>query len=116
MDEKLSEFFNTFRYLRSMQEIVEEILALDYYAHNFNQEEAIACLDFCINKYDRQIRRIGSLYKDMVVVDDATEIYNEKTKEDVSSDCEYIRDCLIIIGTVDAGIRPDIQTVIKEIN
>ena len=116
MNEKLAEFFNTFRYLRSMQEIVNEILTLDYYVTNFNEKEAISYLDFCISKYAKQIKRIGSLYKNMVVIENDTEIYDTKSSEEINSDCEYVRDCLIIIGTVEAGIRPNLQTVIAEIN
>jgi hypothetical protein len=116
MNEKLLEFFNAFKHLRSMQTIVEEILMLDYYVDNFDEAEAIVYLDFCIDKYDFYIRRIGSLYKDMVVIDNDTEVYEKKSSEEINSDREYIRDCLIIIGTVQSGIRPDLQTVIEEIN
>ena len=116
MNEKLAEFFNSFRYLRSMQEIVNEIVTLDYYVTNFDEQEAIAYLDFCITKYASKIKRIGSLYKNMIVIENDAEIYDTKSSEEINSDCEYVRDCLIIIGTVESGIRPNLQTVIEEIN
>lgn len=114
MNEKLLEFFNAFRHLRSMQTIVNEILTLDYYVDNFDEEEAIVYLNFCITKYNYQIKRIGSLYQDKVVIEDDVEVYDKKTSEEINSDCEYVRDCLIIIGTVESGIRPNLQSVIKE--
>lgn len=116
MNEKLLRLFNTFKHLRSMQTIVNEICALDYYVYNYNEQEAIVLIDFCITKYGEYIKRIGSLYKNMVVVENDHQLYENKDEEEINSDVEYIRDCLIVIGAVQSEIRPSIQAVIDEIN
>ena len=38
MNEKLMEIFNRFRYLRSMQVIVDEIITLDHYVYNYVED------------------------------------------------------------------------------
>ena len=115
MNEKLCELFELYRYLRAVQPIVQEILTLDYYVYNYNETTAIDLLDFCITKYDREIRYIGSLYQSKVVVDDDPHIYEKKTSNEINSDVAYIRDCLIMIGAVISGIRPSLQEVVEEI-
>jgi hypothetical protein len=115
VNEKLVELFERFRYLRTMQVIVEEILTLDHYVYNYVEDEAIRAIDFCVTKYGQYISRIGSLYQDKVVVEDDEELYENKDSEEIHGDVEFIRDCLIIIGAVQSGIRPNIETVVKEI-
>lgn len=114
MNEVLCNFFNLYKNLRSVSEIVNEILILDHYVYNYVQEEAIECIDFCVKKYNKEIKLISSLQRDMVVVDNDPNLYVEKNDEDINSDCEYIRDCLIIIGTVKVGFRPNIRDVMIE--
>lgn len=115
MNERLAEIFNRFRYLRSMQTIVNEILTLDYYVYNYIEDEAIRCIDFCINKYGEYIKRIGSLYQDKVVVENDPHLYESKDEEEINSDVQFIRDCLIIVGAVQSGMRSSIEEVVKEI-
>ena len=115
MNEKLCELFELYRHLRGVQEIVQEILALDYYVYNYNESTAIDLLDFCITKYDKEIRYIGSLYKNKVVVDDDPHIYERKPSVEINSDVEFVRDCLIMIGAVMSGIRGSLQEVVEEI-
>ena len=98
-----------------MQTIVGEILTLDYYVYNYNEDEVIRAIDYCVTKYGETIKRIGSLYQDKVVIDDNPHLYDEKDDEEINSDLQFIRDCLIIIGAVESGIRPNIETVINEI-
>lgn len=116
MNEKLVEIFNRFKHLRSMQTIVNEILALDHYVYNYVEGEAIRLIDFCITKYGEYIKRIGSLYQNRVVVEDDPHLYERKDEETINSDVQFIRDCLIIIGAVQSGIRPNIESVVREIN
>lgn len=114
MNPKLLELFNLYKNLRGMEIIVEEVLTMDHYVYNFDKEEASLYIDYCVGKYEREISKIGSLYKNMVVVDEP-DLYEVKDEEEVNSDCEYIRDCLIIIGAVKSGIRKSIQEVVTEI-
>ena len=114
MNEVLLELFNTFRHLRTMQEIVKEIEIMDYYTYNYVEDEAIKCIDFCVGKYGEYIKRIGSLYRDKVVVENDPELYERKDEEEINGDVEFIRDCLIIIGAVQSGIRPSIEAVVSE--
>lgn len=115
MNKRLQTLFDLFKHLRSMQEIVEEIETLDYYVHNYDEEVAIDLIDFCVTKYDKYIRRIGSLYQDKVVVDNDPTLYERKDKEEINGDTAFIRDCLIIIGAVQSGIRSSLEEVVKEI-
>ena len=115
MNDNLESLFNIYKNLRSMQTIVEEINTLEYYMYNYNEEQAIAAIDFCINKYGEYIKRIGSLYEDKVVVENDPQLYEEKDDIEINSDLDFIRDCLIIIGAVLSGIRPNIETVVNEI-
>ena len=118
MNPKLIELFDLFKNLRNMQVIVEEILTLDYYVYNFDKDGAARTIDFVVGKYEKEINQIGALHKDksknMVVVDEPT-LYEEKDEVEVNSDCEYVRDCLIMIGAVKSGIRRDLQQVLEEI-
>ena len=114
MNPKLLELFNRFKNLRTMQVIVEEILTLDYYVYNFDKDAAAKCIDFCVDKYEKEIKQIGALHKNMIVVDEPG-LYEEKDDEEVNSDCEYVRDCLIMIGAVKSGMRRDLQQVVEEI-
>jgi len=115
VNERLIEIFERFRHLRSMQEIVNEILTLDFYVYNYIEEEAIRVIDFCVEKYGKYISRIGSLYQDKVVIENDPELYEKKDSEEINSDVAFIRDCLIIIGSVQSGIRSSIEEVVKEI-
>lgn len=115
MNEVLLELFQRFRHLRTMQTIVKEIEILDHYVYEYNEPEAIRCIDFCITKYGEYIKRIGSLYQDKVVVEDDPELYESKDSVEINGDVQFIRDCLIIIGAVQSGIRQSIEQVVKEI-
>lgn len=115
MNDKLEEIYYMFRRLRSMQEIVNEIDTLEYYVYNFDEGESIKMIDFCITKYGEYIKRIGSLYKDMVVVENNPKLYEEKDSIEINSDVDFIRDCLIIIGAVQSGMRPSLEAVVNEI-
>ena len=115
MNERLAEIFSRFRHFRSMQTLVNEILTLDYYVYNYIEENAIRCIDFCIHKYGEYIKRIGSLYQNKVVVENDPELYESKDEEEINSDVQFIRDCLIIIGAVQSGIRNSIEEVVREI-
>ena len=115
MNEGLEYLFNIYKNLRSSQTIVNEIITLDYFVYNFDENEAISLIDYCVKKYNREIKRIASLKKDKVVVDNSPTLYEEKDEEEINSDVEYIRDCLIIIGAVQSGIRPSIRDVMEEI-
>ena len=115
MNERLVEIFNRFKSLRSMQTIVQEILALDYYVYNYVEADAIKLIDFCVTKYGKYIKRIGSLYQNRVVVEDDPQLYDNKDEEEINSDVQFIRDCLIIIGAVESGIRTSIESVVNEI-
>lgn len=115
MNEGLEYLFNIYKNLRSSQTIVNEIITLDYFVYNFDENEAISLIDYCVKKYNREIKLIASLKKDKVVVDNSPTLYEEKDEEEINSDVEYIRDCLIIIGAVQSGIRPNIREVMEEI-
>ena len=117
-NEKLENLFNIYKNLRMMQGIVEEILTLDYYVYSDDYEDAKSAIDYCIKKYNRDIKLICSLKNDekMVVVENDETLYEEKTEEEINSDAQFVRDCLIIIGAVKSGIRPDLATVLREIN
>ena len=115
MNEVLFELFERFKHLRTMQEIVEEIEIMDYYVYNYVEDEAIKCIEFCVGKYGEYIKRIGSLYQDKVVIENDPELYEKKDTEEINGDVEFVRDCLIIIGAVQSGIRPNIETVVREV-
>lgn len=115
MNSRLENIFNLYKNLRSVQEIVNEILTIDYYVYNRDYEQSILLIDEFVTKYNRQIKLISSLRKDVVVVDNDKTLYQEKDEIEVNSDAEYIRDCLIIIGAIKAGIRSDIRSVMEEI-
>lgn len=114
MNKVLENYFNMYKNLRSVNEIVYEILVLNHYAYNYIHEEAIECIDFCVKKYNREIKLISSMRKDMVVVDNDPNLYEEKEDEEINSDVEYIRDCLIIIGTVKVGFKNSLREVLQE--
>jgi hypothetical protein len=114
VNEVLLELFNRFRYLRTSQVIVDEILTLDHYVYDYVEDEAIRLIDYCVTKYGKLIGRIGSLYQDKVVIEDDPELYEKKDSEEINSDVAFIRDCLIIIGAVQSGIRPSIESVVSE--
>ena len=115
MNERLEYLFNLYKNLRSSQNIVKEIVTLDYYVYNFDENEAISLIDYCVKKYNREIKLIASLKRDKVVVDNDPTLYEENDEEEINSDAEYIRDCLIIIGSVQSGIRSSIRDVMEEI-
>lgn len=116
MREKFEELFNLFKHLRTMQTIVNEITTLDYYVYNFDEEKSIDLIDFCLTKYGEQIKRIGALYQNKVVIENNPHIYEEKDSVEINEDIEYIEECLVIIGAVESGIRPSIQSVIRELS
>ena len=47
-------------------------------------------------------------------MDNDPTLYEEKDATEINSDVEYIRDCLIIIGTIRAGFRSSIREVMEE--
>ena len=115
MNPKLYELFCLYRYLRVMQPIVEEIETLDYYVKNYDEPLAIKLIDFCVTKYNNEIKLIGSLYQNKVVVEDDPELYEKKDSEEINGDVAFIRDCLIIIGAVQCGMRQSFAEVVEEI-
>ena len=110
----MRDLFDRFKHLKSMQEIVEEIEVLDELYKYYNEEDAIIAIDHCVNKYSSYISIIGSMHENKVVVQDDTELYDNKDDEEIHDDVEYVRDCLIIIGAVLSGMRPSIEYVVKE--
>lgn len=116
MNEKLVELFNLYRNLRSMQKLVNEILTIDYYVYNYDEEEVISLIDHAIKNYNREIKLICSMREEgQVVVENDDTIYERKDSEEINSDAEYIRDCLIIVGAVRSGIRGSLREVIDEV-
>ncbi len=115
MNPKLLEIFNLYKNLRCVAKLVEEIIAADYYVYHYSEKEVIDLIDYFVTKYNKEIKQIGSLYQNKVVVENDPEIYDRKESEEINSDMEFIRDCLIIIGAVKSGIRPDYRTVVMEI-
>lgn len=116
MNEKLENLFNLYRNLRACQEIVQEILTLDYYVYHIDTDESIRLIDFCITKYNREIKLISGMRRDKVVVENDHHLYDDKDEEEINSDVEYIRDCLIMIGAVKSGIRSTLRDVYLEVN
>lgn len=114
MNEILEDIYSRYRHLRSMQTIVKEIDTLEYYVYNFAEAESIKLIDFCVKKYGYYIKRIGSIYRDKVVVENDPELYENKDSVEINSDVDFIRDCLIIIGAVQSGMRPSIEVVVNE--
>lgn len=112
---KIENLFNLYKNLRCVQVIVGEILTLDYYVYNYDHESAIEVIDYCITKYNREIKLITGMKRDKVVVEDDHHLYENKDEEEINSDVEYIRDCLIIIGAVRSGIRNSLQEVVYEV-
>ena len=116
MNEKLERLFNLYKNLRSVQEIVNEIVTLDYYVYHYDEEESIRLIDYCIHKYNREIKQISGIKKDRVVVENDYELYDNKDDEEINEDVAYIRDCLMIIGAVKSGIRATIRDVVMEVS
>ncbi|MBE5739104.1 MAG: hypothetical protein E7354_05200 [Clostridiales bacterium] len=115
MNPKLIELFNVYRMLRSVQDIVQEILVIDYYANNYSDQEAINLIDYFLTKYNKEIKQISGLYKNKTVIEDDPEIYDKKDSDEINDDLCFIRDCLVIIGAVQSGIRPNFETVVAEV-
>ena len=115
MNKRLHELFNLYRHLRICQTIVEEIETLDYYAENYEEDLAITLIDFCLTKYNREMKEISRIQREKAVVEDDPELYQKKSSQEINSDVIYIRDCLIMIGCVQSGIRNSLEDVIAEI-
>ena len=98
-----------------VQEIVEEILTLDYYMYNYDQETAIEIIDFCLTKYNREVKLISGMRREKVVVENDHHLYESKDDDEINGDVEYVRDCLIIIGAVKSGIRSSLQEAVYEV-
>ncbi len=115
MNPKLIELFDIYKNLRSVQTIVEEIYIADHYVYNFVENEAIDVIDQMITKYKKEIKKIGTLYQNKVVIENDPEVYDRKDEEEINGDMAFIRDCLVIIGAVKSGIRPSLESVVYEI-
>ena len=116
MNEKLIEIFELYKNLRAMQAIVNEILTLDYYVYHYDEKMSITLIDQAVKKYNQELKLVCSLRKDsQVVVENDDHLYEEKDDEEINSDVEYIRDCLIIIGAVKSGMRSSLQEVVNEV-
>ena len=116
MNEKIVELFDLYKNLRSVQKIVNEILTLDYYVYNYDEEATIYLIDNAIKSYNREIKLICSMRKDdQVVVENDNTLYERKDSVEINSDAEYIRDCLVIIGAVKSGIRQSLSDVVEEV-
>ena len=116
MNNTIEELFYLYKNLRSVQNIVNEILTMDYYVYNFDHDETVGLIDHFVKKYNKEIKLIASLRNDsVVVVDDDPNLYDEKDEVEINSDAKYIRDALIIIGAVKSGIRKDIQSAMEGI-
>ena len=116
MNEKIVELFDLYKNLRSVQKIVNEILTLDYYVYNYDEDATIQLIDSAIKNYNRQIKLICSMRKDdQVVVENDNTLYERKDSVEINSDAEYIRDCLVIIGAVKSGIRQTLREVVEEV-
>lgn len=116
MNEKLIEIFNLYKNLRSAQKIVSEIIALDHYVYNYDEQTSIALIDHVVKNYRSELKLVFSLRNEnkIVVENDAT-LYDNKDDEEINSDVEYVRDSLIIIGAVKTGIRSTFREVVDEV-
>ena len=115
MNKKLQAIYDLYKHLRSMQEIVEEIETLNHYVDYYDEEVSIDLIDFCVTKYNNYIKKIGSLYQDKVVIENDPTLYDRKDDKEINSDTAFIRDCLVIIGAVQSGIRATLEDVVREI-
>ena len=115
MNPRLYELFCLYRHLRIMKTIVDEIETLDHYVEYYEEDVAIGLIDFCLTKYNKEMKKIAAIYQSKTVIEDDPQLYEKKTTQEINSDVAYIRDCLMIIGAVESGIRENFEQVIDEI-
>ena len=50
MNNTIEELFDLYKNLRSVQNIVNEILTMDYYVYNFDHDETVGLIDHFVKK------------------------------------------------------------------
>ncbi|MBO7219317.1 MAG: hypothetical protein J6V40_05025 [Clostridia bacterium] len=106
------DYYNAIRFLRSVQGIIAEIVEVDNALVDFNEDHAVVVLDHSINKYESEIERIGQVYSKVSVVKNDKEIYKNKDNNQLKKDLEYVRDCMIVIAIVKAGMFCSIESAL----
>ena len=106
------DYYNAIRFLRSLQGIVAEIVEVDNALVDFNEEQAITILDHYIIKYEAEIERIGQVYSKVSVVKNDKDIYKGKDNDQLKKDLEYVRDCMIVIAIVKAGMFCSLESAL----
>ena len=112
IDPIIYSYFNSIRFLRSVQSIVAEVVEVDNVLYDFDEDKAVMTLDYYINKYDQELERIGQVFSSVHVVKNDKQIYSNKDNNQLKNDLEYIRDCLIVIAIVKAGIFCSLESAL----
>lgn len=105
-------YYDSIRFLRSVQGIIAEIVEVDNALMDFDEEKAILVLDHYIIKYESEIERIGQVYSKVSVVKNDKDIYNSKDNNQLKKDLEYVRDCMIVIAIVKAGMFCSLESAL----
>ena len=112
IDPIIYSYYNSIRFLRSVQSLVVEIVEVDNVLYDFDEDKAVMVLDHYINKYDDELERIGQVFSSVRVVKNDKDIYGNKDNNQLKNDLEYIRDCLIVIAIVKAGIFCSLESAL----
>ena len=108
-------YYNSIRFLRSVQGIVAEIVEVDNALTDFNEETAVAVLDYYITKYEVELDRIGQVFSKVAVVKNDKDIYKGKDNNQLKKDLEYVRDCMIVIAIVKSGMFCSLESALVQL-
>ena len=106
----LKTFYKKFCHLRIAQPIISDINSIDKVLYDFHSKTAINLISRLTLKYENDLNKIAFYLSGRPVVKGEMNIlYKEHTIENLEDDLYYLKDCLIVIGSVRFGVVKSIE-------
>jgi len=112
----IEKHYETLRHLRMAKSYVDDIQKLNFVLNNFKRNQAIALLSKLTLKYEKGIDQIGFYLSGRPVIKGQIDnLYGDRSTDDLVADIEYLIDCIVIIGAVNFGLAPSIESILEEL-
>lgn len=107
-------YYNILKHLRVATPFLEDINSIDYELNNFDTNRATDLIDYLAKKHRNDFTIIGKNLSGILIVKQ-TEL-PEKTDDDLISDLNYIRNCIIISAAVHCGLEDTLQSAMRKLS
>ena len=112
--EVVSNYYKTLRHLKIAQPFLVDIELIDQALTFYSAPGATNLIDYLLKKYSKDFTIIGKHLTGVMIFNQ-----NElpvKTDNDLKSDLEYLKNCIIISGAVHCGLENTLHSALLKLN